>query len=995
MPELGAIHEDVQFDWLAASDLSAELRATAVVLETQLGDRDVARRDARLWWQGRYGDEFDQRVASCVADAGRFVLSLRDAADRLDELARLARQEQDRRTQAREWEASQDDGGGGGLMGTINDAVDTVDDFLTGEDDLPPPPPPVEPPLIPLYDPGPTVREVSLPPLAPSGSGVGVPASGFVGGGRGGGVSSGEPAALDTWVTSSRGSDEAVLTRKGTLDGLHGDFTATLGWGSFDASSLLGGMGTWLTWNGTDALWVATVAQAFRDAGTGTVSDAVIAAQVDAAGLDGTRTAVTYDSPAAWGEPPTSGYADDPVNTASGNFVEAEVDLEVGGLARLLRFTRTYNSRSDRVGAFGPGWSSWASVRLRAEPDGAHWVGPDGQEVVVPRSSAGEYPRVVGLAGLVVPEGDGLALAALGGGSRLVFDAAGHLRRADAGPGTEVRFVHDGDRLVELRHEGGRSVRLEWEGDRVVAVRCSDGRSVTYAYDEGRLVSASGGARGLRGYEVDERGRVVAVTDADGVVEVRNRYDDDGRVVEQLSPFGRRSRYRYLGGRVTVVDDAEGPANSYVHDDRGRLVGAIDGHGHELRKAYDRWGNPVRVTERDGTATLLEWDDRSRLVRREAADGSWFAFDHDDQGRLLATAASTGATTRFRYEGVERTPVEVVDPEGGVTRLDVHDGLVHRLVDPDGVELRFGFDAHGELTSITDGLGNTATFERDEAGRVVATESPTGHRTEQAYDPAGRIVARRDGADGADGAEWRYEWSAAGRLRAVVDPLGARRELRFGSHGEAEQVVDELGHATTLRFDPLGNLVGVVLPGSAKWAFEYDGLCRLTGVDDPAGATWLREYDVAGRLVGTVDPVGARRGVALDGVGRIAAVDDSLTSVAFAYDPLGRAAVHRRPDGTEARATYDRCGRVTSVTDPDGGVTRYEHTPAGRLAAVTSPLGHTTRCEYDAAGRRVAVVDPSGRRWVQRHDGDGRVTRVVAPTGDTVRFRYGGGGRLV
>lgn len=126
MPELGAIHEDVRFDWLAASDLSSEMRATAVVLETQLADRDVARRDARVWWQGRYGDEFDQRVATCVADAGRFVLSLRDAADRLDELARLARQEQDRRTQAREWEASQDDVSRTALQVGVSTTVDVT-----------------------------------------------------------------------------------------------------------------------------------------------------------------------------------------------------------------------------------------------------------------------------------------------------------------------------------------------------------------------------------------------------------------------------------------------------------------------------------------------------------------------------------------------------------------------------------------------------------------------------------------------------------------------------------------------------------------------------------------------------------------------------------------------------------------------------------------------------------------------------------------------------
>lgn len=988
MAELGAIHEDVQFDWLKAGDLASELRLTATELEFQVGERDTIRATARGGWQGRYGDEFDHRVLTCAGDAGRFVTSLRNAATNLDSLAELARQEQDRRIAAREWEASQNDDGGGGFglhtfTDPIADGADAVDDFFTGEDDLPPPPPPYDPPTFVAEDPAALARDAgALGPPPTYGTG---------------GVSSAVPDDLDAWATASRGLDTTLVTRKGTLDTAHTDFTATLGWGSFNASSLLTAVGTWLTWNETDAQWVTTIAQTFRDNGGGVLPDAVIQTELNAADLAATRTAVTYDEAVAWGLPPTSGYANDPVNTASGNFVEPETDLAATGLCRLLLFARTYNSRSGHIGPFGLGWGSWASVRLRAEADGAHWVGPDGQEAVIPRAGS-TYARVPSVPGLVSAGDDdngdgGLVLDGLAGDSRLVFDAAGRPVLADEGPGTSVAFTYDGDRLVELRHQaGGRTVTLEWDGDRVVELRASDGRAVTYRYDDSRrLVAADGGPRGLRRYELDAEGRIVAVVDADGVVEVRNTYDDDGRVVAQVSPFGRRTRYRYLPGRVTVVDDdAAGPVNSYVHDDAGRLVGAVDGHGHELRKAYDRWGNPTLVTERDGSTTRQEWDDRSRLVGVQRADGSSFTFSYDDRGRVLSVAASTGATTSYRYEGDERIPAEVTDPSGGVTRLAVSGGLVRQVVDPDGVEVQFDYDDNGDLTAVTDAAGNRASIWRDLAGRVTSTMSPMGRRTSINYDVHGRAVTRRDPGGGL----WIYEWSAGGRLLTVVDPTGARRTLSYGTNGEAEQIADELGQVTSRRFDALGNLVGVVLPGGGKWELGYDQLSRLTSVSDPAGATWLREYDAVGSLVGSVDPVGTHRRVAVDPAGRIAEVDDGLTSVVFDYDELGRAVSHRRPDGTAGHATYDACGRITSVTDPAGGVTRYSYTAAGRLAAVTTPLGHVTSYEYDRRGRRIAVVDPLGQRWSTSHDGDGRVTQIVAPTGETTRLRYDDGGRL-
>jgi RHS repeat-associated protein len=705
----------------------------------------------------------------------------------------------------------------------------------------------------------------------------------------------------------------------------------------------------------------------------------------------GGQGSATLNDPVLQGVPPTSGYANDPVNTASGNFVETEVDLSFAGLLQAMQFNRTFNSRSDQVGPFGRGWASWATTRLRATPSGARWESPDGQQAVIPVSVNGAgYQRVLGIPGLVVPSGDGLALEWFGG-SRWEFDAEGLPVRAVDGPGTQVRFAHEQGRLVELIHEGGRRLRLDWGGARIVGVACSDGRRLAYRYDEsGNLIEADGGPSGVRRYEVDAQGRVLAVLDADDVVQMRNTYDSEGRVLAQVSAHGRRSRMRYLPGNVTIVDDEDGgPVNTYRHDEHGRLTAVVDGHGAELTKTYDRWGNPTTVTDRNGAVTVQEWDDRSRRVRQALPSGAVLTFSHDESDRLLEVAVSTGASTRFRYEGAERTPVEVIGPEGGVVRMEVADGLVRRMVDPDGVEVSFGFDSDGNITSVADTYGNTAVLERDAAGWVTAVVSPAGRRTELSYDRAGNPIERRDPG----GEVWRFGYTAAGRLASVTDPTGARTETRYGPDGEAEQVIDALGYVTSRRFDTLGNLVGMVSPDGAKWEFSYDSLCRLVGIHDPAGASWLREHDAEGNLTASIDPLGARRIDTVNQWGRIAGIDDGVTSAEFDYDELGRATAQRRPDGTESRASYDLCGRRTSTTDPLGGVTRYSYTPAGRLARVTSPLGHSVAFEYDRAGRLVTEIDPRGLRRAYRYDAEARVTRVTA-TGQAWYFDYDAAGRL-
>ena len=77
------------------------------------------------------------------------------------------------------------------------------------------------------------------------------------------------------------------------------------------------------------------------------------------------------------------------------------------------------------------------------------------------------------------------------------------------------------------------------------------------------------------------------------------------RVTTQRSPHGRVSRYTYLPGNVTEVADPDGTrANTWIADGRGRLIGIIDSTGNRQSTSYDKHGNPVLVTGRDGDATV-------------------------------------------------------------------------------------------------------------------------------------------------------------------------------------------------------------------------------------------------------------------------------------------------------------------------------------------------------------------------------------------------------
>jgi len=171
------------------------------------------------------------------------------------------------------------------------------------------------------------------------------------------GTSSARPEDLDQFAARSRGADDALRVHRGRLRSTYAGFEDGTEWGVLDIHSLLAGFGSFIDYNEIDALWVARIAQAFRRAGgdgsVKTLPDAAIRASLRAAGLSGARQSVTFDDPVAYGMPATTGYANDPVNTASGNFVEREEDLLFDGLLGGLRFARVYNSRCERAGTSG------------------------------------------------------------------------------------------------------------------------------------------------------------------------------------------------------------------------------------------------------------------------------------------------------------------------------------------------------------------------------------------------------------------------------------------------------------------------------------------------------------------------------------------------------------------------------------------------------------------------------------------------------------------
>jgi RHS repeat-associated protein len=981
---------DVKFDFGVSGDLKSAFSAAASKLEGQRDSRSGWRSSGGTDFKGYFSEVFKDNGTQQLSDLDEIASALRDVVTKVGNVEQAAREENKRRKTARDWAKSQAD----------RNWLEKGWDSVFGGDD---------PPAVDISDSGPpqTAKKPTTKPRK-------TPAPGSGGGGSGG-TSSARPSNLRTFANNSRGGDDAFSGTAGGLQNHCDDFAKSCSWATLDASGPISALKEWLRLNEEDATWATTVADAFKAAGgegnVSTLSNATIAAALAAAHVAVNRADIQVDPATAFGSPPTTGYSDDPVNTASGNFIENESDLGFTGPASLLALTRTYNSLNNSVGGFGIGWSCWTEAGLTFTDQAARLRLGDGREIVFPRLGDG-WDRAHGenlwLVRAESDNGHAPGFLVIGStGLRWELSADGRLQSTSNGPGTVINFAYDtAGRLLSMAHQFGRSVSLEWDDatGRVIRAAASDGRQVSYQYDEsGRLVAAMTPA-GTRSYRWNDENLITAVVDPDGIVEAENTYDEVGRVTSQRSPFGRVSRFVYLPGGITSVSDESGErSNTWISDSKGRLIGVIDADDHRQSTSYDRYGNPVMVTERNGAVTVNSYDNRGRRVGQVLPSGARIAWSYDDQDRPVnVTVTSTDdhggtveAVTRYAYQGDSRDPYRMIDPEGGVTEMIWSGGLLKQVTDPVGVTVTFDHDQHGELIAATDGDGNTARLERDDLGRVTAAITPLGHRTTYRYDGAGPLLSRTD----PDGAVWRYEYSPGGRRTAVIDPEGGRTEIEhdLGEHGHGleARTVDPLGRAVRSFYDDLGNRVRAELPDGSAWEFGFDPTSRLTETRDATGGRWQLQYDVQGRVSTTIDPTGVERTIDRDVAGRPVAAGDLASRTTAGYDALGRTVTRTEADGTTSTFSYDLCGRLVQHVDPTGAVTRLERDAAGRVVAVTHPMGTTYRYEYDACGRRSATIDTDGTRYGFAYDADGRLIREHWPTGEQAWIRYDECGRAV
>ncbi|EPB6777105.1 RHS element core protein [Escherichia coli] len=414
-------------------------------------------------------------------------------------------------------------------------------------------------------------------------------------------------------------------------------------------------------------------------------------------------------------------------------------------------------------------------------------------------------------------------------------------------------------------------------------------------------------------YDAEHAGRMVAHHYA-GRPESRYRYDDTGRVTEQVNPEGLDYRFEYGQDRVTITDSL----------------------------------NRREVLYTEGEGGL------KRVVKKEHADGSITRSEYDEAGRLKAQTDAAGRRTEYR--------------------LHMASGKLTSVILPDGRTVRYGYNSQRQVTSVTYPDGLRSSREYDEKGRLVAETSRSGETTSYSYDdPASELPT---GIQDATGSTKQMAWSRYGQLLAFTDCSGYTTRYEYDRYGQQIAVHREEGISTYSSYNPRGQMVSQKDAQGRETRYEYSAAGDLTATVSPDGKRSTIAYDKRGRPV-SVTEGGLTRSMGYDAAGRITVLtNENGSQSTFRYDPVDRLTEQRGFDGRTQRYHYDLTRKLTQSED-EGLITLWHYDASDRITHRTVNGDPAEQWQYDEHGWLTTLSHTSEGHRVSVHygyDDKGRLT---------------------
>ncbi len=487
----------------------------------------------------------------------------------------------------------------------------------------------------------------------------------------------------------------------------------------------------------------------------------------------------------------------------------------------------------------------------------------------------------------------------------------------------------------------------------------------------------------------------------------RHAYDQYGNVVAMMDANGNRTTVEYDAQLHTfpVLEQlhlGNGNVLSYAaiyHPGLGKAMAATDYNGQPIFFVYDTFSRLSKIVE-PGDSVELPTQQFSYAI------GSPRSAITTEQ--RVQSGGSDVVTSVTYYDGLGRklqTRREAADNKVVVEEAVTYNARqsVYQQFQP------YYASGFAYQPPPAEQPKNTLTY--DAMGRVVRTENPDGSYSSARYRPLAQVQGdeednRADSPHANTPTAMRYD--GLERLISVEEvnlvngqPTPITTRYGYDLLGNLTQLVDGQGNTRTMRYDGLGRLLQQDDPNQGVTRYTHDDSGNVIRTEDALGQVVETTYDAANRpLVETLRYTDGRPTVvnaryhydgdlntrypgATNTLGRLAAVEDQVGSLHYAYDGRGNVTASLRHFADEeltfvTRSEFDAMNRMTRLIYPDGTAVGYEYDAGGLLRRIP---GVIEAIQYTPFNQRTAVTYANGVVGHYRYDNRMRLTTLEAMRG--------------
>ena len=989
--------DPVKFNFAEAEKLEAAFRVCKTTLENQMRERNKVTEYAKEQLEGPYGSLFSRNADSLIEMGSELIESLRNAEDNMKKYIAAAHEEVRIRGAAAEWDSMKHS------LEIIrhnyrmndNKPVKPEHRHLKATDTMPPRPEPQPRPHYEVYNStslGKYNEKVSQIRTNLKGD-KGPEAESFVTykanaddinmSDLAHGKVSGIPEHLIKYYNVIKGMSPRVEQDYNAMKSSYETFKSSTDWGKLDATDLIAAVYVWSQDNLVEAFRAGKIGEELWKAGSQgelsktnpnlsdprvlhSVESSVFVNDKDLKKLPTKHMLPYVPSAGVLGAYPSSGFRNDPVNIATGNFIEYELDLAFDNTAATaLSLERMYNSFTVAhpkilpSGIFGPGWCSTLDTRLNFTSESAQWYTKDGRILHFSRSGDGydRTPQEPWWLTKVLPNDELYEWITQ---MRLQAVEQVHDCKAELAQNTyeETGFSQVREELASTPHywiiEDNKHARHvynsagAWVG--TADGHLSDAMVPVYAT---AIIEPEGGSQRVitdlvhpvahraihLDYELDSAGGL-RPTQA-------YAYNTAG---ESVGAPQAAVGYRYVpegenaAGHLCAVEKMNG-TRTYTHTPEHLIHEVTDVNGHvEVANTYDGNGRVIRQhTEYDDDISYNYTSEGVTTVAQAETGLKVNIFYSDPKGRLIGVMDGNGKRYSIRY-GTGDNRISITDRDGSITNrsFDRCDRLVRERT-PEGTDYTYSWDEYNRITGVS------VCDARDTLN--------LGTPINTLYEYADSVNPNPSAVIAGNGAKTQLIWDEHGRLMETIDPTGVRTVMTYDLHGDLKTVTDGVGNTTTL---------------------VRDGAGRVTQVIDPLGRSLRIQYNAAGMIFSFEEATGARWSFAYQEAPETSQVP-ALLRAAQRFAAL---------ENTDITGDQERGNLPHTVTDPYGNVTTLTYNRAREITSVTDPLGRTTQNIYNQSGNLAQVIEASGATWTYEYDGIRQLIAAIDPLGGVTQYTY-------